>query len=117
MACAPFIPAWNRNLFAAPKDGTDILICGGTVSDDADCMDTAYPFNGCAIVRFVDGCWQGGPAHAHDAYRWHNAPRAWMRLPAPAIEAAEAGETLKQGSTEGESAGGDSRDAQPPSGD
>jgi hypothetical protein len=41
---------------------------------------------------------------------------AIVGAPASAIEAAEAGET-GTGSTEGESAVGDSRDAQPPSGD
>lgn len=70
----------------APKDGNEILIFGGTFSDDNDWTDTDYPFSDCAIVRWVSafggGSWEGKPNHSHDDYRRHK-PTHWMPLPPP----------------------------------
>ena len=75
-----------RPIETAPKDGTEILVCGGTFSDDCDWSDTAYPYSGYAIVQW-DGQdnghpWEGHPCHDGDGYRNH-APTHWMPLPAP----------------------------------
>lgn len=72
----------------APRDGSEILVCGGTFTDDDDWTGGIYPFTGCAIVQwegdYDSGAhpWGGAPRHAHDAYRRHD-PTHWTDLPPP----------------------------------
>ena len=84
-------PAWEgiETVPDALKDGTEILICGGTFTDDDDWTGTPRPFTGRAIVTYHQGYtnpagdhqWKGQPCHSHDEYRWHE-PLFWQPLPA-----------------------------------
>jgi hypothetical protein len=76
--------AWQP-IETAPKDGTPILIAGGTYADDWP--PGANPFSGVTIASFDrmetadEFAWQG-EKQAHDVYRYH-APTHWMPLPPP----------------------------------
>lgn len=68
---------------SAPRDGTDILIAGGTYS--------AYDHNDLPAGRMVSiaywdksmgGHWHGDEANAHDEWHVHK-PTHWMPLPPP----------------------------------
>jgi hypothetical protein len=74
-------PRW-RPIETAPKDGTEILICGGTFVDDNDWTATPWPYGRCSIVRWYDDSWEGEPNHSHDEFRRHE-PTHWMPLPPP----------------------------------
>lgn len=104
----------------APKDGTQILICGGTCHEDWP--ENARPFKGVCIAEWDDfysdekeACpWQG-PQWAHDEYRWHR-PTHWQPLPEPAALAALAptetgrpAETVERGSVRSMRAGESSK--------
>jgi len=71
MACAPYVPWW-QSMGSAPKDGTEILICGGTCMEDWP--PDPRPFSGVAIARYDsmssgdDHPWEG-EKQAHDEYR------------------------------------------------
>jgi len=71
---------------SAPRDGTDVLISGGTFWDD-DCLGGPYTFTGVRIARWTgkdspaELPWEGNPVHSHDEYRRHQ-PTHWMPLPA-----------------------------------
>jgi len=108
-ACAGYIPWW-KPMETAPKDGTEILISGGTFSDDRDCFDNNLAMRGVAIVRWVhsvcDDGWRG-EQRAHDEYLWHK-PARWMPLPkAPGEPAGQEpdGEADAPNTTHGETRG------------
>lgn len=66
----------------APKDGTEVLIAGGTYSDG---WNTEIPFRGVSIAywyRCHDAHWRGDDLQAHDEWREHK-PTHWMPLPPP----------------------------------
>lgn len=74
-----------QSIESAPKDGTEVLIAGGTSRDD-DSIAGPYPFKGVSIARWTgedcgeDHPWEGNPCHSHDEYIRH-APTHWMPLP------------------------------------
>lgn len=86
-------PAPAKPMWSAPKDGTEILVAGGTYESDQDCFSgMAHKWDGWAIVRWVDG-WQG-EQQAHDAWLWHD-PLCWHPLPelnAQAMETRKGGD-------------------------
>ncbi len=103
MACAGY-PRW-KPIASAPRDGTLILIAGGTYSYDAETFPTDRPFNGVAIGHWRSEEWSGGYGSEYDGEYWHK-PDRWMRLPIPtdaiAIEARS--DATGTGAAEGESA-------------
>lgn len=63
----------------APKDGTDVLVCGGTYNAG---LQIGTPLLG-VIIAFWDGSyWHGPEENAHDEWR-ECYPAYWMPLPAP----------------------------------
>jgi hypothetical protein len=72
-----------RTMETAPKDGTQILICGGTFTNDL-CFGGPFEFRGPTIVYWCDGGWCGDNAGAHDSYCWHT-PTHWIPLPEPPV--------------------------------
>jgi hypothetical protein len=77
----------------APKDGTAILIAGGTYEDDEGGVSFCgpVPFTGVRIAYWdatpdatgCHECWNGGPSgSAYNAEYWHE-PTHWMPLPNP----------------------------------
>jgi hypothetical protein len=81
-AAQPPVPEWQP-IETAPKDGTSILIAGGTF----DTNDEAYgnmPFEGVSIARWrlsmIGDHWQGEDCQAHDVWYVHK-PTHWMPLP------------------------------------
>lgn len=83
-----FVPeqVW-RDIASAPRDGTKVLICGGTFGDDTS-LGGPYPFDGVSIAHWTgidfpgDMPWEGNPCHSHDDYRRH-LPTHWQPLPSP----------------------------------
>lgn len=76
---SPWLP-----MYSAPRDGTEILVAGGTFNRDGDCFDMDYPLTGVAIAHFYTGAWRG-EQQAHDEHVWHK-PAYWQPLPeVPAI--------------------------------
>lgn len=65
-----------------PKDGTEILIAGGTVLYDAETYPTDEPFSGVTIVHWYKDGWFGGFGSEYDAKYWHK-PTHWQLLPPP----------------------------------
>jgi hypothetical protein len=82
MACASFVPHWWA-INDAAKSGADVLICGGTVSYDAETFPTDRPFDGVTIARYVRGSFCGGYGSEYDGEYWHE-PKWWMPVPKPA---------------------------------
>ena len=63
----------------APKDGTEVLVCGGTYSTG---LHNGMPLHG-AVIAFWDRThWHGPEANAHDEW-WECRPTNWMPLPMP----------------------------------
>lgn len=79
--------AWQP-IETAPKDGTDVLITGGTYWYDAETFQTEYPFSQVKIARHYKGQdeWNGGHGSEYDAEYWHK-PTHWMPLPPAPSEA------------------------------
>ena len=66
---------------SAPKDGTQVLITGGT----AEVCDYQATFVGAVGIAFWDVTrdhWHGNEANAHDEFYVHK-PTHWMPLPEP----------------------------------
>lgn len=64
---------------SAPKDGTHVLIAGGTF--DAH-WDEGLEFKGVCIAYWHGDHWHGNEANAHDEWKRHH-PTHWQPLPAP----------------------------------
>lgn len=83
-ASQPPAPEWQP-IETAPKDGTNILICGGTFdSDDESYGDMPYP--GVSVAywdqRRLSPHWHGETRDAHDSWFVHK-PTHWMPVPLP----------------------------------
>lgn len=76
---SPVAPAW-RTIETAPKDGTGILIAGGTYTYDAGISDAPYEHTGVTIAYWRKGAWCGGYGSEYDGEYWHK-PTLWMPLP------------------------------------
>jgi hypothetical protein len=72
-----------RDIESAPKDGTQVLITGGTFENSMS-MGGPGPYQAVTIAsyNYYGGEWQGENAGGHDEYYWHH-PTHWMPLPAP----------------------------------
>jgi hypothetical protein len=68
-----------REIESAPKDGTEVLVCGGTY--DA-CGHTDLPLSRPVIAFWDSTHWHGPEENAHDEWR-HCEPTHWMPLPEP----------------------------------
>lgn len=68
----------------APKDGSPILIAGGTYYNSMSLFNEDYPFEGRTIAKWDDyhRQWRGENSGGHDEYFWHK-PTHFMPLPAP----------------------------------
>lgn len=76
------IEEW-RPIETAPKDGTNVLIAGGTYYYDAGYCEE-HPFNRVVIARWMDfdKAWRrDGFGSEYDGEYWHY-PTHWMPLPA-----------------------------------
>lgn len=72
---APWKPMWN-----APKDGTEILIAGGTYCSDQDAFPNMdHPYHASTIVAWDGDGWRGRTI-AHDEWEWHK-PLCWLPMP------------------------------------
>ena len=76
---SPVAPAW-RPIETAPKDGTSVLIAGGTYYYDAGISDQPYPFGGVKVAYWDRDAWNGGYGSEYDGEYWHK-PTVWMPLP------------------------------------
>lgn len=64
---------------SAPRDGTDVLVCGGTYDVG---WQTGLPINRPVIAFWDRNHWHGPEANAHD--EWHTCfPVYWQPLPPP----------------------------------
>lgn len=74
----------------APKDGTRVLICGGTYGNED--YDRFFIFEHVTIafwhVKWGEGHWHGDELPGHDSWNWHE-PKYWMPLPIPLMEASD----------------------------
>lgn len=78
-----------RPIESAPKDGTSILITGGTYSTN---WDAGLEFHGVSIAYWCRGFephWRGNNLQAHDEWCRHQ-PTHWMPLPAAHAREVEA---------------------------
>lgn len=71
----------------APKDGTSILVCGGTFCHDNDGSWTAdeWPINTPTVAHWSKangGAWWLGYGHSYNDEMW-GKPTYWMPLPEP----------------------------------
>lgn len=80
---ADVVDLWQP-IETAPKDGGDILICGGTYSYS---WYEDEPFASVSLARWYGDHWRGEDMQAHDEWRSHK-PTHWMHAPAPLSAAA-----------------------------
>ena len=75
--------AWQP-IETAPKDGTQVLIAGGSVEYDAETFPQERPFAGVHIASWCKSSqsWSGPYGSEYDAQYWHT-PSHWQPLPAP----------------------------------
>lgn len=69
----------------APKDGTAILVCGGTYDWDQSWNSEGVPFKFVATVCWYNGAeegWQGDNSGGHDEFFWYE-PVYWTPEPKP----------------------------------
>lgn len=92
----PNVAQWQP-IETAPKDGTEIFVCGGDVYCSSG-MGHEYPLTGVATARWkgnaygtpFDWEWQGEMAEGYEDYYWHK-PTLWMPMPvAPTEQIGEA---------------------------
>ena len=71
----------------APKDGTYVLVCGGTYRADSSHLGP-WPTEATKIACHTGGhscvghCWRGGQDEGYYNYYWYK-PTHWMPLPKP----------------------------------
>jgi hypothetical protein len=65
----------------APKDGTEILVSGGTYSWDTD-YGRESPHTWVSMASWREQRWQGERSGGHDEYFFYK-PTHWMHLPPP----------------------------------
>lgn len=75
---AALTPQWAE-ISTAPRDGTPILIAGGTYEYDGY---GPYPFLRVVIAYWYRDHWRGEDRQAHDEWYVHE-PTHWLPLPAP----------------------------------
>ena len=75
---------WQK-IETAPKDGTEILVTGGTVDYTGHTYPTPEPFKGVTIARWYREQWTGDNAKEFDELYTHK-PTHWMPLPPPHTE-------------------------------
>lgn len=80
LADGPGEDGWQP-IETAPTDGTEILICGGTIKADSYEGD-GWPFRGVAIVTRDDDSWRGEHEETYDNWYRHE-PTHWRPLPSP----------------------------------
>lgn len=82
--CAVLARDW-RPIETAPKDGTTILICGGTCMYDASTSETwdAHPSATTANWDNYREMFWSGYGSEYDGKFWHR-PTHWMPMPQPA---------------------------------
>lgn len=68
---------------SAPKDGTSILICGGTVAWEGMFGEDEFPMNGVQTASWYNDHWKGG--YDNDGRYNYYKPKYWMRLPLPPV--------------------------------
>ena len=66
----------------APRDGTTILIAGGTYYYDASMSSEPSKFTGVTEARWDGDGWNGGYGSEYDGEYWHE-PTVWLRKPTP----------------------------------
>lgn len=71
-----------QSIETAPRDGAEVLICGGTYSYG---MWADEKFDRVSIARWYGDHWRGEDRQSHDDWYSHS-PAYWMPLPA-ALEA------------------------------
>lgn len=77
-----YCPNGWQPIAMAPRDGTNILIGGGTYSYG---MWEDEKYSGVTIARWYQDHWRGEDRQAHDDWYSHN-PTHWMPLPPPPEE-------------------------------
>lgn len=70
----------------APKDGTDVLLCGGEMGDTMSFE--VYPLKRTVLGYWDGSLWNCGNSGGHDEYYVLVGPTHWQPLPEPP-EAAE----------------------------
>lgn len=81
-------PQGWRTMDSAPKDGSNILIAGGTILFDGSTYDDWLECKGIYTAWWFtryDGGWCSGNAEGHDEFIWHK-PTHWQPLPPPPPE-------------------------------
>jgi hypothetical protein len=77
------LTAW-RPIETAPKDGSEILISGGTWYYTESTISDHVSFHGVQIARWIEHrqSWHGGYGSEYDGVYYHS-PTHWMPLPPP----------------------------------
>lgn len=85
--CAALARDW-RPIEAAPKDGTQIMVCGGTYHYSGATFPDEMPLKGVATVGYdqTRENWKGEQGEQYDEFFWYK-PTHWMPLPVPYVDA------------------------------
>lgn len=83
--CARLARDW-RPIETAPKDGTQIMVCGGTYHYSGDTFPDECPLMGVATVGYdqTRENWKGEQGEQYDEFYWHK-PTHWVPLPTPLV--------------------------------
>lgn len=74
-----------QDISTAPRDGTPILVGGGTYIYDSDTFGMVNKFRSVSVAAWTDrwdSGWQGENCGGHDEFFWYS-PTHWMPLPTP----------------------------------
>lgn len=74
-----------QTIETAPKDGTEVLIYGGTMGNDQETYFSTHKMEFVTIAAYqgwgtCKHYWRGANCGGHNEYYWHN-PTHWMPLP------------------------------------